>query len=64
MDETKLPVAVRVRIEFLRDKTQSENRSRSSSEEALPSVQSTIALMSIPQIEEEEADGESPEDDI
>ena len=64
VDETKLPVAVRVRIEFLRDKPQSENRSRSSREEALPSVQSTIALMSIPQIEEEEADSESPEDDI
>ena len=63
VDETKLPTAVRVRIEFLRDENQSNNRSNSLKDEALPFIQSTIALMAVPQIEEEGAEGELSEDD-
>ena len=59
VDETKLPVAVRARIEFLYDKTQQNDRSKSQRDQALPFIQSTIALMAVPQIEEEEADAES-----
>lgn len=63
VDETKLPVAVRIRIEFLQDEAQSKNRSSQLTDEALPFIQSTVALMSIPQIEEEEADEELVSDD-
>jgi type II secretion system protein J len=58
VDDTKLPVAVRVRIEFLHDETQSKTRSNQLKDEALPFIQSTIALMAVPQIEEEETDEE------
>ncbi len=59
VDETKLPTAVRVRVEFLQDDNDSNSRSRNIRNEALPFIQSTIALMAVPQIEEEEMDSES-----
>ena len=63
VDESKLPVAVRVRIEFLLDETLKNNRSNSSRDQTSPFIQSTIALMAVPQIEEEETESEPTADD-
>ena len=63
VDESKLPVAVRVRVEFLLDEAQNKNRSKSSRDQTSPFIQSTIALMAVPQIEEEETDSEPTADD-
>lgn len=58
VDESKLPKAVRVRVEFLREGANGQRTSRSSNEPN-PSLQTTVALMATPQIEEETEDGTS-----
>ena len=52
VDESKLPKAVRVRVEFLREDADGQLTSQSNNEPN-PSLQTTVALMATPQIEEE-----------
>ena len=51
VDESKLPKAVRIRVEFLSEEDDGRSISRSN-DELNPSLQTTVALMATPQIEE------------
>lgn len=52
VDESKLPKAVRVRVGFLQEEGDGRSSNRSN-DELHPSLQTTVALLSTPQIEEE-----------
>jgi len=61
VDASQLPVAVRFRIEFMQEEEPAGQRSSSTAnDEALPVIQSTVALMAVPQIETEDQEDAEP----
>jgi type II secretion system protein J len=61
VDESKLPKAVRVRVEFLREDANGQLANRPNNM-PYPSLQTTVALLATPQIEEESEDGTTQTD--
>jgi type II secretion system protein J len=61
VDESKLPKAVRVRVEFLREDANGQLANRPNNI-PYPSLQTTVALLATPQIEEESEDGTTQTD--
>jgi type II secretion system protein J len=61
VDESKLPKAVRVRVEFLREDANGQLANRPNNI-PYPSLQTTVALLARPQMEEEPEDGTTQTD--